>query len=207
MVTTALSEPSHRGNAFSNAAHLLYCQYDGGTCQQAGQLDVHLKMASQVVRPRVFCKHTPCTAPCMHIERALWGPASSYFLFLATVADALFQQNQHDTQNSHLNRTHLNHTHTLERWLQTYIRSSRERFKHSWSLSGLLSNWMNQARHGRNMAGRGRNQNSVGRLLHSCWWGFRSIHSFLFFYCSYLQCKTLSGYCCLTMPARNLHFN
>lgn len=47
---TALS----RGNYFNNAVHLLYCQYDTEPCQQAGQLDVHLKMASQVVRPGVF---------------------------------------------------------------------------------------------------------------------------------------------------------
>lgn len=113
MVTTALSAQSSHRKAFNNAAHLLYCQYDAETCQKAGQLDVHLKMASQVVRPWVFCKHTPCTAPCRHIERALWGPESSYFLFLASVADVLFKQNQHDTQSSHLNHTHW-------RWLQTY---------------------------------------------------------------------------------------
>lgn len=132
MVTTALSAQSSHRKAFNNAAHLLYCQYDAETCQKAGQLDVNLKMASQVVRPRVFCKHTPCTAPCRHIERALWGLESSYFLFLATVANVLFKQNQHYTQSSHLNHTHW-------RWLQTYIKSSCGSFKHSWSLSGLLS--------------------------------------------------------------------
>lgn len=68
MVTKALSEQSSRGNDFNNAAHLRYCQYDTETCQQGGQLDVHLKMASQVVHPRIFCKHTPCIAPCRHIE-------------------------------------------------------------------------------------------------------------------------------------------
>lgn len=70
-MTTALREQSNHGNDFSNAAHLLYCQYDTESCQQAGQIDVHLKMASQVVRPHMFHKHTPFIAPCRYIGRAL----------------------------------------------------------------------------------------------------------------------------------------
>lgn len=140
MVTTALSEQGSRGNDFNNALHLLYCQYDTEPCQQAGQLDVHLKMASQVVRPRVFWKHMPSNLPCRHIERALWGP-ELYFLSLATVADVLFTQNQDDTQSSHLDHTNT-HTYRLcavEIWLQTYIKSLCGSYKPSWSLSGLLS--------------------------------------------------------------------
>lgn len=54
MVMTALSGQNSCDNDFNKTAHLLYCQYGTVSCQQAGQLDVNLKMASQVACPCVF---------------------------------------------------------------------------------------------------------------------------------------------------------
>lgn len=57
---TALSEWNSHDNDFNETAHLLHLQYDTESCQQAGQLDVVLKMASQVARPCVFVHASLC---------------------------------------------------------------------------------------------------------------------------------------------------
>lgn len=51
MVMTALSERNSHDNDFNKTAHLLHLHLNTECCQQAGQLDVILKMASQVARP------------------------------------------------------------------------------------------------------------------------------------------------------------
>ena len=90
-----------------------------------------------------------------------------------------------------------------------YIKSLCGSYNPSRSFEWLVesNNWMNQAWQGRIMAGGWKNRNFERRVLHSCWWGFRSIHSFLSFNCTYFHCKTLSGYCCLIMPTQNLQCN
>lgn len=62
---TALSEWNSHDNNFSKTAHLLHLQYDAESCQQAGQLDVILKMASQVARPCVFFT---CRPACLNVH-------------------------------------------------------------------------------------------------------------------------------------------
>lgn len=57
---TALSERKSRDNDFNKMAHLLHLQFDTESCHQAGQLDVVLKMASQVERPCVFPHASVC---------------------------------------------------------------------------------------------------------------------------------------------------
>ena len=57
---TALSAWNCRDNDFNQTAHLLHLQYDTESRPQAGQLDVILKMASQVARPCVFVHARLC---------------------------------------------------------------------------------------------------------------------------------------------------
>lgn len=51
---TALSEWNSHDIDFNKMAHLLHLQFNTKSRQQAGQLDVVLKMAWQVARPCVF---------------------------------------------------------------------------------------------------------------------------------------------------------
>lgn len=67
MVMTALSEWNGRDNDFNKTAHLLHLQYDSESCQQAGQLDAILKMASQVARRCVFAHASLFIQMCMHV--------------------------------------------------------------------------------------------------------------------------------------------
>lgn len=198
-----LAKQGSRGNDFNNAVHLLYCQCNTEPCQQAGQLDVHLKMASQVVRPCVFWKHMTCNLPCRHIERALWGPELLYFLFLATVADVLFTQNQDDMQSSHLDHTHARTLCAVEIWLQTYIKSLCGSCKPSWSLSGLLSQIIGWIRC--DQVGKWLEDGRI-RILKTGD-SDQYIHSFPLIAFIFFAISSLSGYCCLIMPTQNLHFN
>ena len=60
MVVTALSKWNSHDNDFNKTVHLPNLQFDTKSCQQAGQLDITLKMASQVACPYVFAHASLC---------------------------------------------------------------------------------------------------------------------------------------------------
>lgn len=116
MVMTALSEWNSHDNDFNKTAHL---QFDTESFQQAGQLDVDLKMASQVECPCVFVHASLFIEMFMHVCLGTAGCSGhanhGTALFLASETDALFKLINMTQKEEDLNYTYLYivHIHTV----------------------------------------------------------------------------------------------